>query len=1485
MNKSLDERLVPNGEYIDALNVRVGSTELSEIGSVENTKGNERLTTLLFDNEGLSSSAKCIGAYEDGAEENIYWFITDPAHTGGQATGKLDMIVSYNTNSTALTYHVISVDDGGGVNTTLNFNSQYLITGVDKVDNLLFFTDDLNQPRVIDVDRNYPDPSPSFIDGGGSPDIFGESLLVIKKPPINSPSFELTNRGSEQNFIEDRFICFAYRYRYANDQYSATSQFSDPAFIPKAFDFDNSSYLNEGMENAFDTVVVTFNTGSELVVGIDLLFKEASNPVIRVIEKLDKVELGYADDQDVQYEFSNNKIYTVLDDAEILRLYDNVPIKAKAQTIMGSRLVYGNYVDGFDLVDSNGADVRLGYEVEYTTENVGETQISPVFNDGSYSIGPAFVQPESIFSFDLSGVDLKAGGRLDFSIRFQHGGSNGLVPTGVTETATREIIFSYTLKKDFADAYELSTDSDFNEKIGTDTNIQPIADACDGLTLTDLFNCSIPNQQTAPNSFFTKVASGETADGQSVKIKSSTSSTSIGLQLPATVYVPNASAPLVDRFFEYYEITFGNVVYRNISSSDSLHSNRDYDVGIIYMDEFNRSTTVLVSSENSVHIPCENSKTQNKLQVTIPTTQRPPAFATRYKFAIKQDKDLYETIYSNIYYFNPNDGYTYFLLEGENTQKVTQGDTLIVKADGNGPKDSCIFVTVLEKEAKERGFIEITDILTNQDIEAQAGVYMKVRNSDLIIDSNNSPYRDLQVQKKFGTIPKPFAVLDYGGFNYVTSGVPYSKIPIDGSIPQGTKIKMKLEFRSEIDVFNFKLAYLLEQEFISSSDYSNIKNWWDGDFIYNELDQGVETIENGSITLFTPIFGITQGFSPGFFKDNIIYDSNLSTDLATAIPNEQSETNQDFYFIWYQDTNGYYYLVVRANIPKSAGQTERPYLEIRFEIIKPGDLVIFETETQDAAPDIWYESSVSYPITNGFHEGNVQNQTAALPAIIDTEFQNCFTFGNGAESFKIRDSITRKTFGLGNRVSSVLKGEEFKEVDRFSDLTYSGVYSFNVNNLNEFNLGILNFKPLEPSFGLIQKLFARETDILVLQEDKVSYVLAGKNLLSDSAAGGAVTSVPEVLGTQIARIEEYGISNNPESFAQYGYDKYFTDSKRGVLLQLKGASYNNDQLVVVSNFGMSSWFRDLFLEDGNTQKLGGYDPFMKEYVLSSNETLLPVEEEPISCGVKKTFTISATNTVNYTVDLGEYVGDCSLTYNVVSNTGGITLQTTYNGVVQQDIIVTATPGTGTPINKNLVNVQTADIQLSMPGGEATIELTVGCPDADQVTIIQVCISDDNDKNKTIHNQYRWTSGTFVSPLKSQLVTLASGTTSPLVSQYTSVTGLEGGGVIPVDGASVDIISRKFQSDSFDYDTTLNNFAYLRTNTLYNNNPTDIASLLAAATVLPPPPISGATGEYYETFTMPSGSDQYLYLIYDYRKPTAVTLCYSNISSADACCGC
>ena len=101
------------------------------------------------------------------------------------------------------------------------------------------------------------------------------------------------------------------------------------------------------------------------------------------------------------------------------------------------------------------------------------------------------------------------------------------------------------------------------------------------------------------------------------------------------------------------------------------------------------------------------------------------------------------------------------------------------------------------------------------------------------------------------------------------------------------------------------------------------------------------------------------------------------------------------------------------------------------------------------------------------------------------------------------------------------------------------------------------------------------TDVLVLQEDKISYVLTGKDLLSDAGGGGALTSVPYVLGQQIARVEDFGISFNPESFSEWGQNMFFTDAKRGAVIKLIGDG-RSQQLQEISTLGMESWFRDLF---------------------------------------------------------------------------------------------------------------------------------------------------------------------------------------------------------------------------------------------------------------------------------------------------------------------
>ena len=246
MNKSLDERLVPNGQYIDAMNVRLGSTEDSEIGSVENSKGNTILTSVNLGIYGgattyfLSSEARCIGAFEDGVNETIYWFIHD-SNSPSTSTGKADLIVSFNTKTFNLRYHVKSFKNSEDVtNTTLNFNSAHLISNVNKVGDLLFFTDNYNPPRKINVNESYAYPTSI----GGVDNFNYNDILVIVKPPSYAPSVINTVTGSLDTFMQERFICFSYRYKYKNNEYSATSQFTNPSFVPQPFSLSSDNYLS-----------------------------------------------------------------------------------------------------------------------------------------------------------------------------------------------------------------------------------------------------------------------------------------------------------------------------------------------------------------------------------------------------------------------------------------------------------------------------------------------------------------------------------------------------------------------------------------------------------------------------------------------------------------------------------------------------------------------------------------------------------------------------------------------------------------------------------------------------------------------------------------------------------------------------------------------------------------------------------------------------------------------------------------------------------------------------------------------------------------------------------------------------------------------------------------------------------------------------------------------------------------------------------------
>ena len=153
MNKDLDARIVPSGEYRNAVNIQISRSEGDSVGSVENILGNNKV----FDFQARTGIANlyCIGYATNDQLNTVYVFLTDwPTPTtplekaDGYSTTANNFIFACNVQSNTLTLLV----EGA----FLNFSQLNPIYGVNVLENLLFWTDNRNQPRKINLDLANP---------------------------------------------------------------------------------------------------------------------------------------------------------------------------------------------------------------------------------------------------------------------------------------------------------------------------------------------------------------------------------------------------------------------------------------------------------------------------------------------------------------------------------------------------------------------------------------------------------------------------------------------------------------------------------------------------------------------------------------------------------------------------------------------------------------------------------------------------------------------------------------------------------------------------------------------------------------------------------------------------------------------------------------------------------------------------------------------------------------------------------------------------------------------------------------------------------------------------------------------------------------------------------------------------------------------------------------------------------------------------------
>lgn len=1357
MNKDLDERLIPDGQYRDAMNVTVGTSEGSDVGALSNELGNTKVSGLAAAATAFSGSAfsltgaKAIGSIAVPSEFLIFWFV--------KAVGG-NIIASYNELTGLTTVHVMDTRVGSA--NILNFNTQYLITGVNYISDLLFWTDGINPPRRIDTKQNYA--YNAFTE---------EDINVIVKPPLEAPVIIKPNDAQndliDTNNMAEKFLYFSYRYKYQNNEYSPLAPFSEVAFFPEDFQYDYGTGSNKSMVNKYKYVDISFKTGSDLVKEIQLVFKDSSSQNVNIIDSFNKRDIEDKKVSSVSYSagvatfrsFSNNKIYSVLPTSQLTRLFDNVPLKAKAQDLIGSRLVYGNYTQFYNIVDTTNRGITMDYSADYSSESK-----------------------------------------------------------------------------------------------------------------------------------------------------------------PSNVYVVG-------------------------SPVKTMRSDRDYEIGISYVDAYGRMSTVLTSVDNSVYIGPENSDTSNKLLVNI--NNEAPAFATKYRIMIKQNKGAYYTIYPTLFYV---DGpFVYMLINESDVDKVKANDYITIKANPLGITYSAQQYKVLELEVKPK------DFLNNSARPNVAGVYLKIK-----VDNNNAFNEDsLFTYKSVGKgrtgvgrllcskeTRNPLldrkALIEppifYGvGLNNLsvdpqwismgtTKDIRYT-VTIDGvntfkytmfgsSQVLGSKIAITganqiLKDEDGRDIANIKFATVnghtigdswrincrsdnglnyfgdrtawngkndpigscaiipgalqttavpginateedLEikagavitikidetkvvggsdqpvQTFVSSRNYANIEEWF---------------IEDGAYTKFVMMADGNRGYKSIFFRRSVVF----------RIKDNINETRQSLYGAVRMYILGY------GNTPGSLTDCERSLLTVDFSLTQVENPTILETVPTSSDADIYHEAA-TFDVVDGLHSGNITNQTRATAgtskkaAVVSLDnVYNAFCFRNGVESDRIRDDFNGSLMKYSPRVLSTIENYEQEQVT--NGLTYSGVFreDTGTNRLNEFNLSTANFKYVDRFFGSIQKLYARDTDLVVFQENKVSVVLYGKNLISDSVGGGTISTVPEILGTQIAFPGEYGISLNPESFAVWGSDLFFTDARRGVALRVAGNSIQE-----ISMQGMRDWFKDLFIAGINRQKIGTFDPYNQMYVLASNDdTASPCElvVTPSSITVDKT---SQTKNI----------------FDIQSNSGWV--------ITNIPAWMTVAPSSGTG-NQDVE----ADIAENTTGvtRTATLTITASCGVVRTFTITQTAtvikrrstfvIGSPEESGKVGTQKYNYSSSTTSGYEFNDTIF------KPVdVSLFDTASDVAGTNGIPAPGDTVTVYAYKDATSALDAElnpfvpTAGNKVYYLVSNTEYTQE--DYATVLSLAT---PVTMSLVGTEYSGTFVYSAPSnEQYLYLIWDYRNTVACgsAVSYSGVAA-------
>jgi hypothetical protein len=1338
MNKDLDERLLPNGEYRDALNLEVASSDTSQVGTFQNLKGNTEKSYSSYNSNtkeyttwdpavyiNALPNATCIGSIAEPNSDMVYWFITSDTN---------DAIVSYNTITQVTLPLIVDTQD------IFNFSADNLITGINILEGILLWTDNQTEPKQIYIsewvgstpnfithsqiyNRNFIESdttvikkfplqpptitaySTAAVDTNGDPAVVitstlysfyfqapggtagqgtpmtpasgsqtlqwqgnvlpsyksGQILLLVSasadalnpqstirvsidsllgtfgnqtgaKVTVlsvgNSDDGELNTQTlynvaleQEKPFFEFRFARFGYRYKYKNNEVSAYSPFTNPAFIPGAFNYSPKEGYNLGMVNNIRQLEISDFIPADIpagVVAVDILYKASNNANVYVVDTFKETDSEWTLNT---FNISTEIITSVIQSNQLLRPYDNVPRFALGQEVVANRLIFANYTQNFNMLTSTMEPLQVNLNVATLSDSILSTVDSTTTGKGldgksvypsvksirTYQIGVGYQdeygRTTPVFTGkDSSVVVEKSEAAFTNSLTAQLINTKPYYAQGKTFST-----FKYYVKETSQEYYNICLDRFYDAEDGNIWLSFPSAERnkIDEETFLILKKEHDSSNAVTAEARYKVVAIENEAPQflKETKLSMGVMPTEFftgGIPIEGTneIWVEKTKVDPAgfDEIFGETTRTESSLLLRVLSPSNQSNY---YKISTFGLAGASGKYVRIVSSEPfgedmffTTTNPDGSGSVVSGLSLELIRTEtlNKAEFTGRFFVKVNEDASLRDSVIaanaaSNPKYIRKAFEPVYYLEGNRDTENFWRNVW---------PNRDAV-------DGRSRLFIDKMNTRCGAGLEARTGRGL----SGGIMDISYAG--------------------GYGRAN-PTSGI-YQTRP--ALVEQLTAVGALFRF---VDAGNgitdtggtvYRIT-ASDRQLGTCYDCSE-GDWWSvGDQFFDELNQ----LARWSIEFVQ----VEDGFSPLSWNPVAASDG-----IVPWTPTSSSD--------WANAYVGIEFLGV--DLSEDAFTTTNP--------------AVFETEPKEATElDIYYEVAGNYPMSE---HGDLHT----------LDWFNCYSFGNGVESDRIRDDYNASTINNGVKASAVLD-EPYQQETRSNGLIFSQIFNSTsgVNGLNQFIQAEGITKDVNPEYGSIQKLYARDTDLITLCENKAMKILASKDALFNADGSSNVTSNKAVLGQTITYQGEYGIGTNPESFAEFGFRMYFVDSNRGTVIRL-----SNDGITPVSDYGMHGFFQDNL--SINKKIIGSWDADTRNYNVTFNN-LTPYWQQTLGAG--------KTDRLNKDPECGAFINEYptySTTVSFKDDLNGWTSRKTYipeNGISLNNVYYTFKLGKIWEMNSN-----------------------------------------------------------------------------------------------------------------------------------------------------------------------------------------------------------